>query len=502
MEPILELTHITKRFGTFTANDDINLTIYKGEVHSLIGENGAGKTTLMNILYGLYRPTSGTIRLNNQEIEPKSPKQMLNAGIAMVHQHFMLVPTLTVADNVILGMMRPFHPKLSTVAEKIKQLSESLGFQIDPMEKISNLTVGARQRVEIIKALYRNIKVLILDEPTAVLTPNETDELLVMLRKLAKNGISILFISHKFDEVMTVSDRITVIRRGKIIDTREKQACEPQMLARMMTGREVTLSVQKEAFLGEPCPRLTVRELSVSGSDKRKSLNEISFSVQAGEVLAIAGIDGNGQIELLHALAGYKKITSGKIFIGEQDVTGWTPKRILERQVGYIPSDRQEEGLILGMSISENLLLECYTEAPLSRHGLLKRREIATFSNDILSEYDIRAESAQQTVQSLSGGNQQKVVIARAMLKNPQILLASYPTRGLDIGAIEFIHTMINRQRARGCAVILFSNELDEVLALGDRIGVMFEGSLSKIYERELLNKQLIGLLMAGKDIS
>ncbi len=501
MQPVLELRGVTKCFGDFMANDNVSLTLNKGEVHSLLGENGAGKSTLMNVLYGLYRPTAGSIVLEGREIPVRSPKQMLGEGIAMVHQHFMLVPTLTVAENVVLGSMRPFRPRIAEVAKKITELAASLGFEVDPYARISTLTVGTRQRVEIIKSLYRNIKVLILDEPTAVLTPQETDELLVMLRRLAQSGISILFISHKFDEVLSVSDRISVMRRGKLVDTLEKADFDQKQLAQMMTGREVVFSVERASYTGEEGVRLRVEDLGIPSKNEKQSVKNMSFTVSRGEVLAIAGVDGNGQNELLQALAGSRAAASGHIFIGDEDVAGQPPKKLLAHGVGYIPADRHEDGLLLDMNLEENVILECYQDAPFSRRGILNTKYIEQFTGGVLRDFDVRAEGTKQAAANLSGGNQQKVVVARAMVKEPEVLLAAYPTRGLDVGAIESIHNMINAQRARGCAVVLFSNELDEVFTLGDKIGVMYEGRMMGIYPAAELDRELVGMMMAGKPI-
>ena len=501
MKTILRLEHITKRFGDFAANNDICLEVKKGEIHSLLGENGAGKSTLMNVLYGLYKPNGGQIILEGKQIVPESPRQMLNLGVAMVHQHFMLVPTLTVVENVILGTMRPFRVKIADVAKRITVLSDKLGFKIDPYAKISSLTVGSQQRVEIIKALYRNVKVLILDEPTAILTPAETDDLIILLKQLAADGMSILFISHKFNEVFSLSDTISVMRRGKIVGTLHKDEFSKEKLAQLMTGRDIEFAVNRgeTAFSVEQNALVRVEKLSVLGENEKRSVKNVRFSVNPGEILAITGVDGNGQNELLEALIGARRPLEGEIYMLEEQTNKMASHSILERYVGYIPGDRQHEGLLLDMSIEENLILECHSKPPFVKRHSLQSKQIEEFGRATIATYDIRAQDGKQSANSLSGGNQQKVVVARALTKSPKILLAAYPTRGLDVGAIEFIHKLILEQRQQGCAVVLFSNELDEVFALGDRIGVMFEGSMIGIRPCESLNRQQVGLMMAGQ---
>ncbi|MEL7608629.1 MAG: ABC transporter ATP-binding protein [Bacillota bacterium] len=502
METILRLEHITKKFGDFAANDDICLEVKKGEIHSLLGENGAGKSTLMNVLYGLYKPNAGRIILEGRQIVPESPRQMLGLGVAMVHQHFMLVPTLTVAENVILGTMRPFKVRIAEVAKRISALSDKLGFEIDPYAKVSTLTVGSQQRVEIIKALYRNVKVLILDEPTAILTPAETDELILLLKQLAADGMSILFISHKFNEVFSLSDTVSVMRRGKVVGTLNKGEFSKEKFAQLMTGRDVEFTVDRgETAFGGQNALIRIEKLSVPGENDKRSVKNVSFSVNPGEILAITGVDGNGQNELLEALIGARRPIEGEIYMLEEQTTRMSSHRILERYAGYIPGDRQHEGLLLDMSIEENLILECHRKPPYVKRHSLQAKEIEQFGRTTIKTYDIRAQDTKQTAGSLSGGNQQKVVVARALTKSPKILLAAYPTRGLDVGAIEFIHKLILEQRQKGCAVVLFSNELDEVFALGDRIGVMFEGRMIGIHPCGELNGQKVGLMMAGQPL-
>ncbi len=501
METLLEMQNIKKAFGSFVANEDVSLTLMKGEVHSLLGENGAGKTTLMNILYGLYKPTAGKLILEGRTLQVKDPKHMLNQGIAMVHQHFMLVPTLSVAENVVLGNLRPFRPNLEEVAKKITQLAKELGFEIDPKEKVGNLTVGVQQRVEIIKALYRDVKILILDEPTAVLTPGETGEFLEMLRNLANKGIGVFFISHKFDEVLTVSDRISVMRRGKKVATLKKEAFNHEELARLMTGREVVFSAQRNDYTGEEQNRVQLEKVCTNTRNEKQNLKNISFTIPAGQVLAIAGVDGNGQEELLHVLMGMLKPSEGDVFLGEGKSVHNSPKQVLSQEVGFIPSDRHLEGLVLGMDIEENLLLECFLQQPFSKWGLFNKKQVEQFGNEMIEKYDIRTKDSKQLVRNLSGGNQQKVVLARAMQKNPKIIFAAYPTRGLDVGAIESIHKFLNEQREKGCGIVLVSNELDEVFALGDSIGVMYEGVLMGPYPKESITHEDVGMMMAGKQL-
>ena len=397
----------------------------------------------------------------------------------MVHQHFMLVPTLTVAENVILGTMRPFKVKIAEIAKRIEELSDKLGFEIDPYARVSTLTVGSQQRVEIIKALYRNVKVLILDEPTAILTPAETNELIILLKQLAKDGMSILFISHKFNEVFSLSDTISVMRRGKVVGTLDKGEFSKEKLAQLMTGRDIEFTVNRgeTGYTGVKAALIRVEKISVTGENDKRSVKNVSFSVNPGEILAITGVDGNGQNELLEALIGARRPSKGEIYMMEEQTTKMSPHDILERYAGYIPGDRQHEGLLLDMSIEENLILECHSKPPYAKRHSLQFKQIEEFGRKTIETYDIRAQDTKQSANSLSGGNQQKVVVARALTKMPKILLAAYPTRGLDVGAIEFIHKLILEQRQKGCAIVLFSNELDEVFALGDRIGVIFEGA-------------------------
>ncbi len=501
METILEVQGITKTFGSFVANDDVSLQLCRGEIHSLLGENGAGKTTLMNVLYGLYRPTQGTILLEGRPVKAKNPKQMLLEGIAMVHQHFMLVPTLTVAENVVLGNLRPFRPDMEAVSRRIQELAEELGFSLNPKAKIGSLSVGERQRVEIIKALYRNIKVLILDEPTAVLTPGETQEFLVMLRRLAAKGIGILFISHKFDEVLSVSDRITVMRRGKTVGCLSKEEFDQQKLAQMMTGHAVDFHVNRNAYTGKRKKQIILDHVCTSSHVEKQGLKNISFSLESGQILAIAGVDGNGQDELLHVLQGLLKMSSGKMQLVDTEVTDKKTRKHLAGQVGYIPADRHIEGLVLSMSVEENLILENYRSKPFSSKGLLHKKSIAQFAADMVKKYDIRLKATGQSAGNLSGGNQQKVVLSRALYKNPKVIFAAYPTRGLDVGAIESIHNFLNEQREKGCSIVLISNELDEVFTLGDIICVMYEGALMGLYPAGEISREQVGLMMAGKSV-
>lgn len=497
MDTVLELDKVSKRFGTFYANRDICLTLRRGEIHAILGENGAGKSTLMNILFGLYRPDSGRILLEGKEIRTESPKQMLSLGVAMVHQHFMLVPTLSVVDNVLLGMMRPFRLPRDKAVERIRTLCQQAGFEVDPYAKISDLNVGQQQRVEIIKALYRDVKILILDEPTAILTPAETEELLQMLKRLAQRGISILFISHKFNEVMSVSDRISVIRRGEMIGCIPRSEAKPEELARMMVGREVDLYAGRAS--GTPGDVvLDVQDLSVPCSSEKQSIKQVSFQIRAGEILAITGVEGNGQAELVEAIMGMRRIRSGRVVLHGEQIENLHPRQILNKGVGYIPGDRHRQGLILESSIADNLILECFRDPPYTSHHLMDHPKVEKLGQEQIQAFDIRAESAQQLAASLSGGNQQKIVIARALHKRPTLLVAVFPTRGLDIGAIEFIHNRMTMQRDEGCAILLVSNELDEVLSLGDRIGVMYEGQMRQIRQKEAWDRQSLGLAMAG----
>ena len=494
----LELRNITKRFGTLVANDNISLTLEPGEIHSLLGENGAGKSTLMNVLYGLLQPDSGEILIDGKQVNFASPGEAMTAGIGMVHQHFMLIPVFTVAENVVLGN-EPTGKlgllDLNAARKLVKEISDRFGFDIDPDAKVEDLPVGAQQRVEIIKSLARNAKALVLDEPTAVLTPQETDELMEIMRGLAKSGTSIIFITHKLREVQQVSDRITVIRQGKVVATPSPKATANE-LATLMVGREVDLETKrKPAKLGEES--LVVKDLTVLDDRNQQMVDGVSFSIRNGEVLAIAGVQGNGQTELAEAIVGLRKIHSGSVVVAGNDVTRSTVREALESGLGYVPEDRKKDGLVGEFTIAENLMLDGSFTAPFAKGvqiDFAKRDEIA---NQLIQEFDIRTPSAETLAKQLSGGNQQKVVVARELSRELKVLVASQPTRGVDVGSIEFIHEQIIEARDSGKSVLIISTELDEVLALADRIAVMYRGKIVGIVDAKT-SREKLGKMMAG----
>jgi simple sugar transport system ATP-binding protein len=500
MAPILQLKGITKRFPGVLANDHIDLALQKGEILALLGENGAGKSTLMNILYGLYQPDEGEILVNEKKITVNSPTDAINAGIGMVHQHFMLIPVFTVTENVMLGnetvKAGDFLDRPKT-AQKIREISQNFKLEVNPDDYIRNLPVGVQQRVEIIKLLYRNAEILIFDEPTAVLTPQEADDLFTIMRSLAKQGKSIIFITHKLREVLDVADRIMVIRRGAMVGEVTPDKADKNMLASMMVGREVNLVVEKaKKTPGEVV--LTVEELVVADNMQEVCVDHISLEVRAGEILGVAGVQGNGQTELVEAITGLKKISKGKITLLGQDITKASPRQVTEMGSAHVPEDRQADGLVLPFPVAENLVLCTYYKEPFSKGVILQYKTILENSIKLIKDFDIRTPSPLTPVGTLSGGNQQKVIIARELSRPIQLLVASQPTRGLDVGSIEYIHKRIVQKREEGCAVLLVSPELDEILELSDRIAVMFRGEIIAVVDGDVATKEHIGLLMAG----
>ena len=496
--PLLELRGITKRFPGVLANDDVNLDLQQGEVHALLGENGAGKSTLMNILYGLYTPDEGQIFLHGKPVDVGSTKASIEHGIGMVHQHFMLIPVMTVAENIVLAT----EPRKAGIAldyaaarKRVRDLSERYGLLVDPDAKVERTTVGQQQRVEILKALYRGAEILILDEPTAVLTPQEAQELFEIIRSLQTQGKSIIFISHKLNEVLEIAQRVTVLRRGKVVDTIPAQGATEDGLARMMVGREVLLRVDKKPADPQG-PLLQVGDLSVIDDRELETVRGVSFEVRAGEILGLAGVDGNGQSELIDAIAGLRPVAAGKIVVDGEDVTHASAKDILEN-VGHIPEDRHRRGLVLPFTLAENLALHSYRSAPESRHGLLQLGVIARRATRLLREFDVRGGTPETPASSLSGGNQQKVVLAREIDADPKVLIAAQPTRGLDVGAIEFVHRRLVEQRDAGRAVFLVSLELEEILSLSDRILVIYEGRIVAEFPPTATEEEL-GLAMTG----
>ena len=496
----LELKGITKKFGTLVANDSIDLVVESGEIHSLLGENGAGKSTLMNVLYGLYKADAGQILLNGKPVEFSGPGDAMAAGIGMVHQHFMLIPVFTVAENVALGhepTKRGGVLDLDAARALVRKISDRFGFDVDPDALVEDLPVGVQQRVEIIKSLARDAKVLVLDEPTAVLTPQETDELMEIMRGLAKSGTSIVFITHKLREVKAVADKITVIRQGRVVGE-AKPSAETTELASMMVGRDVGLTVEKKAATPGKVV-LKVDDLSVLDDREHRAVDHVSFEVRAGEILAIAGVQGNGQTELAEAILGLRSIHSndGDISISGSSVRGKSVRSILEKGVGYVPEDRQKNGLVSEFSIAENLMLNGSFTKPYAKGLGIAFGTRARLAEERVKEFDVRTTSALTPAGKLSGGNQQKVVLARELSREVDLLIVSQPTRGVDVGSIEFIHERLVEERNAGKAVLLISTELDEVLALADRIAVMYRGRIVGIVDSKT-DRAKLGQMMAG----
>ena len=501
---LLELNGITKQFGDLVANDHIDLTLEQGEIHALLGENGAGKTTLMNVLYGLLQPDEGEIRIEDEPVHLVDPRAAIAAGVGMVHQNFMLIPVFTVAENVVLGFepTRPFGIIDKKKARAfIRELSERYGLLVDPDHLVSDLSVGQQQRVEIVKALAREARVLILDEPTAVLTPQEIDYLFTVMRSIKESGHSILFITHKLGEVLSVADRITVIRQGKVVGTVKPEETTDDQLAAMMVGRGVRLVVDRgPSRPGEPV--LEVGDLSVVRESGVVAVNSVSLEVRSGEILAVAGVQGNGQTELTQAIMGLRPPSAGTVIIRAADVTGATPRHVLRTGVGHVPEDRQRDGLIAEFTIAENLILDAHDETPYAHRGVLDWNAIKSAANERIREFDIRARSVDVPARTLSGGNQQKVIVARELSRDIRLIVASQPTRGLDVGSIEYVHRRLVQARDEGAAVLVVSAELDEVLALGDRIAVMHGGRIVETFDAGEHTREEIGLLMAGSSVN
>jgi ABC-type uncharacterized transport system ATPase subunit len=497
--PVLELRGITKQFPGVLANDHIDFDLRRGEVHALLGENGAGKSTLMSILYGLYTADSGQILMNGNPVTISTPKDAIGLGIGMVHQHFMLIPVMTVTENIVLAQ-EPKHAGVlldyDAAAKRVRELSNSFGLAVDPYARIEKITVGQQQRVEILKALYRGAEILILDEPTAVLTPQEAQELFEIIEGLKAQGKSIVFISHKLNEVLEIADRISVLRRGKLVETIPREGATEAGLARSMVGREVLLRVEKApAQPGQPL--LEVEDLVVRDDRGLEAVRGVSFNVRAGEILGVAGVDGNGQSELIDALTGLRHPASGHIRVGGQDLSRATARQALDAGMGHIPEDRQRRGLVLDFNLAENLVLHDYGKEPFSKLGWVNPRSWFRWAAGLLKEFDVRGGGPATRGGSLSGGNQQKVVIAREVSRDPSVLIAAQPTRGLDVGAIEFVHRRLVEQRDAGKAVLLVSLELEEILSLSDRVLVLYEGRMVAEFPPDVSEEE-VGIAMTG----
>jgi ABC-type uncharacterized transport system ATPase subunit len=495
----LEMKGVTKRFPGVLANDRVDFDVRAGEVHALLGENGAGKSTLMKILYGMYAPDEGEIWLNGQPVSIASPTDAIELGIGMIHQHFMLVESLTVAENVALGLPSSRGPltDLDRVSKRILDLADVYGLRVDPDACVWQLAVGQKQRVEILKALYRGAALLILDEPTAVLTPQEVDEFFVTLRQMTRDGHAIIFISHKLHEVIDITDRVTVLRDGKRVDSCDTAGCTKADLARMMVGREVTMKPYRiELEPGDA--RLVLQNLHAPSDRGTPALRGVDLAVHSGEILGLAGVSGNGQRELAEVITGLRPLTDGQVFLEGEDVAGLKPGPRTDRGLAYIPEERMKDGMIQNFSVAENIILRDHDKAPFSRNGFLLLRIIAQFADKLIKNFQVKTPSRETPAKSLSGGNIQKVVLARELSRQPRVLIAAQPTRGVDIGATEYVHAQLLEQREKGTAILLISEDLDEVMALSDRIAVIYEGQIMGIVDGSDATPEQLGLLMAG----
>ncbi|MBS4199018.1 ABC transporter ATP-binding protein [Bacillus sp. FJAT-49732] len=499
MDYVIEMLNIRKEFPGIVANDNITLQVKKGEIHALLGENGAGKSTLMNVLFGLYQPERGEIKVNGKKVEITSPIIANDLGIGMVHQHFMLVEPFTVTENIILGKepKKGLSIDIKRAEKQVQEISEKYGLSVNPRAKIADISVGMQQRVEILKTLYRGADILIFDEPTAVLTPQEIKELSQIMKTLIKEGKSIILITHKLKEIMEICDRVTVIRKGKGIGTVDVKDTNTHELANLMVGREVLFTTEKTKANPKETV-LEIKDLFVKDNRGVSAVNGLNLTLRSGEIIGVAGVDGNGQAELIEAITGLRKGESGSIKLNEKEIMNLKPRKITESGLGHIPQDRHKHGLVLDYSIGENMVLQTYYQKPFSKFGVLDFKEIFKKANSLISEYDVRTPSAFTHARALSGGNQQKAIIGREVDRDPDLLIAAQPTRGLDVGAIEFIHKRLIEQRDNGKAVLLVSFELDEILNVSDQIAVIFEGKIIKIVNADETNEQELGLLMAG----
>jgi simple sugar transport system ATP-binding protein len=490
---------ITKLFPGVVANDKVDFDVRAGEVHALLGENGAGKSTLMKVLYGMYEPDEGELWLNGQPVSIDSPTDAINLGIGMIHQHFMLVDTITVAENVALGLPSSRGPltDLDRVSKRILELGEIYGLEVDPDAYIWQLAVGQRQRVEIIKALYRGAALLILDEPTAVLTPQEVDEFFATLRQMVGDGHSVIFISHKLHEVLDISNRVSVLRDGKLVDSCETAGCTKESLAEMMVGREVIMQPDR-ATLARGEARLVLKSIHADSDRETPALRGIDLEVYSGEILGLAGVSGNGQRELAEVITGLRPATQGQVLLEGKEITNSLPGAVTDQHLAYIPEERMRDGVIQEFTVAENMILRDHAKEPFSRNGFLALRVVGEFAGRLIKDFEIKTPSRDTRAKSLSGGNIQKVVVARELSRKPQVLVAAQPTRGVDIGATEYIHSLLLEQREEGIAILLISEDLDEILALSDRIAVIFEGQIMGIVDSDKASAEQLGLLMAG----
>jgi len=496
---LMEMKGIVKRFPGVLANDCVDFDVRAGEVHALLGENGAGKSTLMKVLYGMYEPDEGEVQLNGKPVIINSPTDAIGLGIGMIHQHFMLVESLTVAENVALGLpsSRGLLTDLDRVSKRILELGKIYGLQVDPDACIWQLAVGQRQRVEIIKALYRGAALLILDEPTAVLTPQEVDEFFLTLRQMTQDGHAVIFISHKLHEVIDISNRVTVLRDGKMVHSCPTEGCTKEDLARMMVGREVTMKPHRaDAERGEA--RLSLKNLRAQSDREMLALRGVDLDVYSGEILGLAGVSGNGQRELAEVITGLRTATDGQVFLEGKDVTGQSPGALTELMLAYIPEERMKDGMIQEFTVAENAILRDHHKEPFSRSRFLILRVIADFADKLIDNFQVKTPSRETSAKSLSGGNIQKVVLARELSRRPRVLVAAQPTRGLDIGATEYVHALLLEQRQEGIAILLISEDLDEILALSDRIAVIYEGQIMGVVDSDEATLEQLGLMMAG----